>query len=211
LAEAQAGLRRTRASLDQERVAMTAIDVDEDAGLRKELDDTRTQHAELSERLKKFADSSQRSTIRSPIDGVVMSLFVVTQGGVVAPGGTVMTLVPGNDRLVVEVKLPVTDVGFVQAGQPARLQLTAAAGRRSPPIDGKVVHVSPDVVTEQDREPYVLVRIAPTRDRFTNGGWEYQLRPGSQLSASILTGERSVLAYIVDPFISGAHAALSEP
>src|SRR5690606_27013555 len=111
-------------------------------------------------------------------------------------------------HLVVEVKLPVTDVGFVQVGQPARLQLTAAAGRRSQPITGTVVHVSPDVVSEPDKEPYVLVRVAPSQDHFVNGNWKYRLRPGSQLSTSILTGERSVLAYVVDPFISGAHAAL---
>jgi len=211
LSEAEASLRKAQASLEAERVAMSAVDVDEDEALRKDLDESRSQLGELGERMKKFADSSMRTTIRAPLDGVVMSLFVVTRGGVIPPGGTVMTIVPGDDRLVVEVKLPVTDVGFVQVGQPTRLQLTASAGRRTQPLQGKVIHVSPDVVSEPQKEPYVLVRVAPESDRFQAGSWQYRLRPGSQLSTSILTGERSVLAYIVDPFRSGIHMAMTEP
>jgi adhesin transport system membrane fusion protein len=164
----------------------------------------------MSERLKKFADSARRTVIRSPTDGSVMTLFVVTRGGVVAPGGTVMTLVPGDDRLVVESKLPVSDVGFVQVGQRARLQLMASAGRRLHPLGGVVVHVSPDAISEPDKEPYVLVRIAPDADQFVGSVGTYRLSPGAHLRTSIVTGERSVLGYLLDPFMAGMHGAMTE-
>lgn len=139
-----------------------------------------------------------------------MTLFVVTRGGVIPPGGTVMTLVPGDDRLVVETKLPVSDVGFVQVGQHARLQLMASAGRRMHPIGGVVVHVSPEAISEPDKEPYVLVRIAPDADRFVGAASIYRLTPGAHLRTSIVTGERSVLGYLLDPFLAGMHGALTE-
>jgi adhesin transport system membrane fusion protein len=211
LAEAQAGLRRADASLGQEQVAHSAIDVDENEILRQDLDDSRTQLGELQERLKKFADSSHRTVIRAPIDGSVLTLFVVTQGGVVAPGGTVLTLVPANDRLIVEAKLPLADVGFVQNGQQARLQLMASAGRKLKTLQGKVIHVSPDAVTEPEKEPYVLVRIAPEEDHFESGAFTYRLTPGAQIRASIVTGRRSVLGYLLDPFLSSTSGALMEP
>lgn len=210
IAETRATLSRVVAGLAQEKVALDSLKSGEDEQLRKELSDTTRELAEFGERVRKFADSRARTTIRAPIDGVVMTLYVVTTGGVVAPGGTVLTMVPGGDRLVVEARLPVGEVGFLRQGQPVRLQLVSAAGRGFQPLNGTVAHISPDSVVEAEQEPFYLVRIAPGGDSFASGDSRYPLRPGVVVDASILTGSRSVLGYILDPFLSGLGNGLRE-
>ncbi|OEJ67253.1 hypothetical protein BEN30_09685 [Magnetovibrio blakemorei] len=210
IAESRAALGRLKAALEQENVALQSLRLGEDEQLRKELGETSRELAEFSERVRKFADSRARTTIRAPIDGAVMTLYVVTEGGVVAPGGTVLSMVPGGDRLVVEVRLPVGEVGFVRPGQRARLQLVSTAGRGFSPLDGKVTQISPDSIAEQDQQPFYLVRIAPAADAFADDVARYSLRPGVEVEASIVTGSRSVLRYVLDPFLGSLKNGLSE-
>ncbi|CAA7619036.1 HlyD family type I secretion periplasmic adaptor subunit [Magnetospirillum sp. SS-4] len=210
IAESRASINRLEAALDQERVALQSLRFGENEQLRKELGETSRELTEFSERVRKFADSRARTTIRAPINGAVMTLYVVTEGGVVAPGGTVLSMVPGGDRLMVEARLPVGEVGFLRPGQRARLQLVSSSGRGFRPLDGKVIQISPDSIAEQDQEPFYLVRIAPAADAFVDDAVRYPLRPGVEVETSILTGRRSVLKYVLDPFIGGLSNGLSE-
>jgi adhesin transport system membrane fusion protein len=88
-----------------------------------------------------------------------MTLQVVTEGGVVQPGGTLMTLVPANEPLLVEARLPVGDIGVVRVGQEARIQrLLRGAGFQ--PINGKVVLISPDSMLDDQKIP-TTVSVSP--------------------------------------------------
>ena len=89
---------------------------------------------ELSERLKKFKDNLERTALRAPVPGVVKSIHVSTIGGDLKPGDTVVDIVPGEDKLIVEAQLPTQDIGYVQIGQEAILKLNAPAF--SGPCDG---------------------------------------------------------------------------
>ncbi|MFT7724693.1 MAG: HlyD family type I secretion periplasmic adaptor subunit [Roseateles sp.] len=189
---------RTLASSDREQ-------------MHKDLEDARKQLAEFQERSSKYTDSQRRTVVRAPIAGTVMTMNVVTEGGVVPPGGTLMSLVPAGERLLVEARLPVGDVGLVHPGQPARLQLMSASARGFQPVAGTVIDISPDSVVEQGKEPYYRVRIEPARREFLHDARRYPLVPGVMVSVAILAGERSVLGYVFDPLTSGMRIALTEP
>lgn len=139
-----------------------------------------------------------------------MNLHVVTKGGVIAPGGSVVDIVPMGDTMVVEAKLPPQDVGYVHVGQPVRVQLASADGARFDHLDGEVSHVSPDTVETSDGTPYYKVRIKTGRDYFESDGQRYQLVPGVQVMCSIVTGSRSVMEYIASPFMGSVSTALQE-
>lgn len=211
LGEIDASLRRVAAAQKQESASLQTLASGDREQLQKDLEDSRKQLAEFQERSRKYTDSQLRTLIRSPINGVVMTLNVVTEGGIVPPGGTLMSLVPGNDALLIEARLPVGDVGLVHAGQVARIQLMSATARGFQSISGKVVSVSPDSVIQENKEPYYRVRIAPEKFDFRNGKSKYLLVPGVMVSVSILTGERSVLRYLADPLVQGMELAISEP
>lgn len=180
----------------------------EDAG--QELEAARLSFDELSQREQKFEDNLARTVLRSPVDGIIKTLHVTSVGGVLRPGETVVEIVPVDDRLIIEARLPTQDIGYVQSGQAVLVKLTSADARRFGGLAGKVTTVSPDTLISDDGFPYYRVRIETVSDRFQHGQLQYRLFPGMQVIASIHTGERTVLEYIVGPFLNNMSGALGE-
>jgi adhesin transport system membrane fusion protein len=178
--------------------------------IQKSLDEARLSHNELSQRLRKFEDSLKRTIVRSPVDGVVKTLKVVTVGGVVRPGEPMMDIVPAGDRLVVEAKLPTRDIGHVAVGQHAVVKLATPDAMRFGNLKGNVINVSPDTILTSDGKPFYKVRIATEQEYFQQGQYKYNLVPGLQVVASIQTGTRTVLEYIIDPVRYGMDHAAQE-
>ena len=176
----------------------------------EKLKSARQELEELSQRLKKYSDSFKRTTIRSPVDGIVKTLYVFTVRGVVKPGMTVMDIVPGADRLIVEARLPIGDVGYVQPGQRAIVKLASRDARRFGKIEGKVVQISPDAYTTSQGGAFYTVRIETENDYFEKENLKYELYPGIQVIAFIHTGHRTVFEYLMDPFLNTLGHSLRE-
>jgi adhesin transport system membrane fusion protein len=211
LTEIEASLRRVDAALQQERAALQALGSGDRESLQNDLADVQRQMRELQERQRKFTDSEARSVMRAPIDGVVLTLNIVTQGGVLQPGGTLMTLVPADEPVLVEARLPIGDVGMVHDGQRARIQLMSSVAKGYRPIEGQVVDISPDSVMDEQKTPYYRVRIRPDELAFSRHELRYPLLPGVPVSIAILTGERSLFSYLAAPLVDGLRMAFSEP
>ena len=107
-----------------------------------------------------FEDEIAQADVRAPSSGQVLQLSVNAPGEVVAPGGTVLQLVPEGERLVVEARLRPSDVADVTAGMMARVWLSAFSRRDVAPLNAKVAFVSPDAVQDgPDQAPYYLVQL----------------------------------------------------
>ena len=177
---------------------------------QEDLEKKRREFEEFSTRLRKYEDSLKRTVLRSPVNGVVKTLYVVTIGGVVGPGATVADVVPAGDRLIIEARLPTQDIGYVHPGQTALVMLASSDAIRFGNLKGEVVQVSPDAIEAADGMPFYKVRIAIEKDFFQRRGVKYRLVPGVQVMCSIRTGQRSVLAYLTDPFLGSFQTALRE-
>lgn len=210
IAQDESALARARAALAEATAQRSALDSGSVEAVRSDLDNARRSLDEYSQRLAKYEDSLRRTVVRSPVDGVVKTLRVVTLGGVLRPGDAVADIVPAGDRLVVEARLPVDDIGYVRAGQKARIKLASADASRFDALDGTVVTVSPDTLVTRDGRPFYKVRLETDQDRFRRGALEYRLFPGMAVSASIHTGQRTVLQYLLDPFMDSLGEALRE-
>jgi adhesin transport system membrane fusion protein len=190
---------------ERDRV-LNAFQEDVQASLKK----TQTDLMETSQRLRKYTDELQRTVIRSPVAGVVKTLYVVNVGEVVKPGMTIMDVVPAGDTLVIEAHLPIGDIGYVQAGQRAVIKLASRDARRFGHLEGKVLQVSPDAFTLPSGQTYYRVLVETEADHFTSGSDRYQLYPGMRVVAGIHIGSRSVLGYILDPFLDSMSRGLHE-
>ena len=175
--------------------------------VQEDLEIKRRDLQEYTNRRRKYADSLKRTVLRSPVDGFVKSLFVATIGGVVAPGADV---VPGGDQLIIEAKLPTQDIGYVHAGQVALVMLNSSDAGRFGSLTGNVLSISPDAIENSDGIPYYKIRISTNETYFQREKVKYRLVPGVQVTASIRTGQRSVLAYLTDPFLGTFITALRE-
>lgn len=210
ISEDKAALNRLASAYEQERLNKDGIEGRFRIEARQALDEKRRSLEEFTNRMRKFADSFKRSTLVSPVEGVVMNLHVVTEGGVIQPGDAVVDIVPVGDAMVVEAKLAPQDVGYVHPGQIARIRLASADGSRFNPLEGTVSHVSPDTVETRDGTTFYKVRIKTQNDYFENDGQRYQMVPGVQVMCSIVTGTRSVMEYIASPFLGSFGTALQE-
>ena len=208
--EDSAALQRAKSALKEAESNMDGIHTAflEEAG--KELESARLSFNELSQREQKFEDNLARTVLRSPVDGVIKTLHVTTVGGVLKPGQTVVDVVPVDDRLIIEARLPTQDIGYVQSGQAVLIKFTSADAMRFGGLDGTVTTVSPDTLITEDGQPYYKVRIETVSDRFQHGALQYRLFPGMQVIASIHTGERTVLEYMADPFLNNMSGAMGE-
>ncbi len=206
----RAALPRAEAALNEAKQELENTITKNNEETRGKLIKINQELEELSQRMKKFADTLSRTTIRSPVDGVVKKLYYVTKGGVVRAGETIVDIVPSSDKLVVEASLPIADIGYVQVGQKATVKLASSDGARFSKLDGIVTQISPDTFTTQTGETYYSVRIEVDSNAFTHGSFSYKLIPGMLVVAYIHTGTRSVLEYLFDPFIGSLGEALQE-
>lgn len=206
-----------REAIKGARAALAAAESElEEARLRRietartELAAVETELSELTERLRKFEDTLDRTTIRAPVSGIVKEMAVATVGGVVQPGETVFTIVPEGDTLIVEARLAPHEAGYVRPGQRAIIRLNSAELARFGNIEGQVEEISPDRLTTEKGDPYFRVRISAERSYFEADATRYDLFPGTQVIANIHTGERTVMDYITAPLVSEGRRALLE-
>jgi len=166
-----------------------------------------------SDQLKALEEEFERSVIKSPADGHVVGLEAHTVGGVIRPGERIMDIVPEGDVLVVEAQLPVNLIDKVRVGQLANMHLQIILGGGiQPVIQGRVVRVSADRLTDQRTGlPYYSARIEITpegeaeivKNKIT-------VQPGMQADVVIITGERTVLQYLLRPLMSRITSGMKE-
>lgn len=206
----QAALPRARSAAKEAEADREEIDAEYLEGVREALSKAKGDAGETEARLRKFEDALKRTVLRSPVAGVIKTLHVATIGGVVQPGHPVVDVVPQGDKLVIEARLPTRDVGYVQTGQPVQVTLASSEAIRFGRIVGEVVNVSPDTIETRDGIPYYKVRVETDQTYFKSAQLRYALLPGVQVACAIRTGQRSVMAYILDPFLTSAQTALRE-
>ena len=179
---------------------------------RNELQIAQRELSQSEETMKKLKDNLSRTTIVAPVDGVVKNLFFVTEGGVIKPGGAILDIVPTKDSLIVEAKLPNSDIGFVKAGQSAVVKLSSADSVNFGQIDGTVVQISPDTEQDEDDKRIVFYKILIETDKnyFESKDKIYQLVPGVKVQASIHIGERTVANYLLSPFLGSMGQSFQE-
>jgi adhesin transport system membrane fusion protein len=210
LREAESSIRRIAAAKVEAKVRMLTIRDHYLAETRSKFDQADSTFRELSQRRKKLKDKLKRTVIRAPVDGLIKYLYHSTIGGIVKPGGTVLDIVPEGDKLLIEAQLPVQEVIYVASGQTAKVRPLTPDAANFSQLEGRVIHVSPDSIREGDKIPFYLITIELERESFNSKGKEYPLLPGIQVTCSIRTGERSVLEYLIGPFMSIPSTALHE-
>ena len=175
-----------------------------------QLEERQKEFREIRERLRKAKDNLKRTVLRSPVNGIVKKIRIVTKGGVVPPGGKVIDIIPAEGGLVVEARMPPYDIGYVSVGQKGTIKLKSSDAIRFGNVAVKVAHISPDTFADSDGSAYYKVILEPETDYFEKKSTRYNLVPGVEVVSSIHTGERSVLKYIFEPFLTSADSAFQE-
>lgn len=166
--------------------------------------------ARTAEGLSEATDQFRRTTIRSPIDGVVQNLSFVTIGGVIRPGEPILEIVPSREKLIVEARLNPVDRGYVEQGQAAVVKISTYDFVRYGGLDGRVILVAPDASTGPDGQPYFRVLVETDKTWLGERRGLLPISPGMQAIVDIHTGRKSVMDYLVKPVLKLRHEAFRE-
>ncbi|MGQ3892875.1 HlyD family type I secretion periplasmic adaptor subunit [Legionella sp. CNM-4043-24] len=186
----------------------------------KALEELNQNSAELSsiiENLTALRDKMDDTVIASPVKGIIKKINVVTIGGVISPGMDIMEIVPIEDNLLFEAKIKPTDIAFIHPGQKASIKLTAYDYTVYGALHGQVESVSADSIENEKARPatgipeiYYRVLIRAERNYLGSEHHKLMIIPGMSGTAHIVTGKKTVLTYLLKPFIKAKQEALRE-
>ncbi|BCZ97125.1 TPA: HlyD family type I secretion periplasmic adaptor subunit [Legionella pneumophila subsp. pneumophila] len=178
------------------------------------LNKARTELFALVEANKADKDRLTRTTVRSPVYGIVKQIKTTTIGGVVQPGSDLLEIVPLDDTLLIEAKIRPSDIGFIHPGQKAMVKITAYDFSIYGGLEGVVEHISADTIidekTDKKEESYYIVKVRTEKNYLGTEKKPLPIIPGMQATVDILTGQKSVLQYLLKPIIKAKQSALRE-
>ena len=167
---------------------------------------------QVEEALAATDDVLARTQIRSPIRGKVLEVAVKTLGGVVRPGDAMFTIVPDDEDLIIDAQLAPTDIDNVRLGMPALVQVNVFSTRSAKPLRGRLSHVGADVVRDEQSGAFfypIKVVVEPPEDEAI-AEIENRLAPGMPADVFILTGEKTVAQYLLEPVTASFQRAFRE-
>ncbi|MAM95652.1 HlyD family type I secretion periplasmic adaptor subunit [Parvibaculum sp.] len=208
LAETDEALSRARADIRASEIELSelASRIDERRSsfvseAREELSRSSAELAALSQRLVAHRDRVGRREVRAPANGIVKRVATLTQGAVIEPGGTIMEIVPLDDTLFIEARMSPSDIAFIQPGQEAKVRITAYDFSVYGALPGRVERVGADTLVTQEGAHYFPVTVSVDHAALEDRQANLPIIAGMISEVSVITGDRTVLAYLLKPVL----------
>lgn len=203
-------LPRLQAGLAEAQAAAAEADARARAQWGAQRTELETKAGALASTLTGQQDKVDRREVLSPVDGVVNRVLVPTIGGVAPPAKPILEIVPDEAKLLMNARVRPADIGFIRAGQPAHVRVLAYDAATYGKLEAQVERVGADAVVDEKGEPYFEVQLSAARDQIRLHGKPLPITPGMPVDIGILTGQRSVMQYLLKPVLRGVQGALQE-
>lgn len=204
---AAAQISRAQAAIAEANRKIQEVELNVRNTARKEYSDTMAKMNALAQTSTGLSDRVKQSAIRSPVKGTVKRLLVNTVGGVVQPGRDIVEIVPSEDQLLLEARVLPKDIAFLRPGQKAVVKFTAYDFSIYGGLDATLEHIGADSVTDERGNTFYTVRVR-TAKSFLAG--HLPIIPGMVAEVDIITGEKSILTYLIKPVLRAKQGALTE-
>ncbi len=201
---------RIQSTIEEARFSRQKEKLDFQNKAKKELNEVNAEIGRIREAQTALQDRVKRTTLRSPVNGIVQRLYTNTIGGVVSPGSNIIDIVPQEDALLVELRIKPADIAYVHVGQFARLKFSAYDFAIHGSLQGIVTFVSADTITNDEGESFFLVRVKPSKDFLGAQSGELPIKIGMTAEADIITDKKTILSYLTEPVHRGIDKALRE-
>lgn len=176
----------------------------------EEINKRRAELASLQESLTAGGDRVTRTELRSAVRGVVKRILVHTVGGVVKPGEAIMEVVPIDDSLLVEVQVRPADIAFIRPEQKAMVKISAYDFSIYGGLEGQVEQISADTIEDRRGDFYYLVKVRTHKNAIHYRGQDLPIIPGMICTVDILTGQKTILDFLLKPILKSKANALRE-
>ncbi len=179
--------------------------------ITEEMNKRRSEITSLNETIAASGDRLKRTAIAAPVKGTVKRILINTIGGVIKPGETILELVPLDDTLMIEARIKPTDIAFLKPEQKAVVKITAYDFSIYGGLEAEVDDISADTIEDKRGEPYYLVKLRTKKNAMVSReGKPLPIIPGMTASVDIITGKKTVLAYLLKPVTRAWQNAMTE-
>ena len=209
---AAATISRASAAVSEARSALAQVGQEWRSQAANELATAQAELAARQRALPALAHRLERTIVRAPLPGRVNRVLVTTRGGSVSPGAPLVEIVPSEESLLIEARVLPDDISFVSLNQRAKVAITAYDRAVYGTLDGRVVAISPDAITdERTGEVFYLVRVRTSTNALRDPrGRPMPIGPGMVAEVDLLGDTRTVLQYILSPITRLSETALRE-
>jgi adhesin transport system membrane fusion protein len=207
LKQTRAQLSRVSASISEAEGKLAGVDLEFSNGVREQLADTVNRINALTEAGAGLSDRVRQTNLLSPVTGTIKQLLYNTVGGIVLPGRDIVELIPADDSLLVEVRVRPQDIAFMAPGQVANVKVTAYDFVVYGGLEGKVEQIGADTVLDEEGNAFYEVSVRTTTVAF---GKDQPIIPGMTVEVDILTGKKTIMAYLMKPVLRAQQRSLSE-
>ena len=181
-----------------------------DSETRQKLNEIITSLKDLEANSVASTDQVSRTIVKAPSNGIVQKLHINTIGGSIKPAQDLIEIVPTDYKLIVEVKVLPKDIAFIYQGQKAIVKFSAYDFSIYGGLDGHVINISPDTITEKDDKTYYLVRIETEKNYIGEKDKSMKIIPGMVADVDIITGKKTILDYILKPILKTKQYTFTE-
>ncbi|EDP60452.1 HlyD family type I secretion periplasmic adaptor subunit [Vibrio sp. AND4] len=192
--------------LDENQAKIEELQLERLNDIVEDLRNTKKEMVSIREEYRSAKDIVARTSIVAPISGRIVNMQVFTENGVIGSGETLLELVPQDDNLLVEARVSPQDIDLITSGQHAQIRLTALNARTLAPLEGTVLTVSADKLSERNQDDFYLARIALSQEDVA----KYSLTSGMNAEVLILSEPRTPLSYLVKPLTESMNRAFRE-
>ena len=197
---AESGQKRVLSALDEIDEQLKAERQSYITSSLTDLSSIESEIAEIGARIPALEDRVERTKVRSPVDGVINRINFITEDAYVNTGDVLLELVPTGSDLIVETRIDPKDIGEVVEGQDVKISLTAYDPSRYGRIDGKVISISADAITDnQNGTQFYVVDVSINGQLYEADGSDVTVLPGMVASIDVLSGKRTILEYFWQP------------
>jgi adhesin transport system membrane fusion protein len=175
-----------------------------------ELNEVETQIKRLEESLRSIGDRVSRAEIRSPVDGIVNNIALSTVGGVVEPAQRLVEIVPLDDELKIVARVLPSDVAFLRPDLPAKVKITAYDPQRYGALDGRLVRIGANSVSDGEGGVFFEIEVVTEKNFMGTEDNPLPITPGMVAQVEVITGKRSIMAYLLKPLLRARDMALTE-
>jgi adhesin transport system membrane fusion protein len=168
------------------------------------------QLAQNHEIVQKLNNRVGRLEIQSPVRGLVKGLNVNTIGGVIQPGQSLMEIVPLDRNLVVDVRIPPQQIGHLKTGMPVQVKVSTYDFARYGSIQGELEFISPTTFEGERGERFYRGRVRLDQNYVGGDPRANLILPGMTVMADIITGDKTILSYLLKPIHNSLKTAFTE-
>jgi len=177
---------------------------------KEKLNEVSAEISRISESAGAIEDQVKRTSVRSPVKGLIKRLLITTVGGVVQPGMDMVEIVPLQDNLLIETKIKPSDIAYLYPGQKAIVKFTAYDFSIYGGLEGKLSNISADTIVDDEGNSFYSVSIKTDKNYLEKDGAKHEILVGMVANVDIITGKKSVMDYLLKPIIKARQSALTE-